>query len=101
MDLHRHIRLLWRSKKLIVAGAIVGILLGILASYKVSGSGLQPRKAPVYTAETKLLLTQKGFPWGRTWLPGTLTAADGSTVQAGQTGSKVNFADPARLSTLA
>jgi capsular polysaccharide biosynthesis protein len=106
MDLHRHIRLLWRSKLLIAAGAIVGILLGVLASYKISGSGLELRKTPIYTAQTKLMVTQNGFPWGRTTLPGTATSTvPNSGKEAGDSSassdSSVNFADPGRLSTLA
>jgi capsular polysaccharide biosynthesis protein len=106
MDLQRHIRLLWRSKLLIAAGAIVGILLGVLASYKISGSSLQPRKQPEYTAVSKLMVTQNGFPWGRTTLPGSTIApneASGDSTDAGdaKAESSVQFADPGRLANLA
>ena len=106
MDLHRHIRLLWRSKLVVLGGAVIGILLGILAGYKVSGSGLEVRKAPVYTSTTKLLVTQNGFPWGRTALPGEVTAGvsagDAAASQSAKSNdASVTFADPGRLATLA
>jgi capsular polysaccharide biosynthesis protein len=106
MDLHRHIRLLWRSKLLITAGAVVGILLGILASYKVSGTGLEVRNQPLYTSQTKLMVTQNGFPWGRTTLPGSAPSTIPSSEDESQgapksTDGTINFADPGRLATLA
>jgi hypothetical protein len=106
MDLQRHIRLLWRSKLLVAAGAVVGILLGVLASYKISGTTLEPRKQPTYTAMSKLMVTQNGFPWGRTTLPGSATAPTDTSSDAPEEDRKdsstsIQFADPGRLANLA
>jgi hypothetical protein len=106
MELNRHIQVLWRGKLILLMGALLGVVLASFANFKVPS--MEPRKAPVYTSATKLLLTQNGFPWGRTTLPGTgegtgATAATGPTDDATKpvNGSAPEFADPSRLANLA
>ena len=53
-------------------------------------------KQPTWQATTRLFVTQQGFPWGRTVLPG-----DPTPVPPTSTSSGLQFADPTRLAGLA
>jgi len=105
MDLHRHQQVIWRSRRLIAVGLLLGVALAVLATFRPAWDGgpkLSYRKAEVWTSTSKLLVTQNGFPWGRAVLPGA--SADGSAVApAGQdTSAKgVQFVDPSRYAYLA
>ncbi len=87
---------LWRSKRLLLGGVLLGAALAIL-SYGRPGlshgaPSLTPRAADEWQSEAQLLITQTGFPYGRAGYEhvGTLaslspvyaTFANGSTVQA-------------------
>jgi hypothetical protein len=109
MNLYRHLSVLWRGRVIIALGLIVAIAMAILAMFKVSidgGPKLTYRKAETWAHSTKLLITQPGFPWGRSVLPSTGDAqTPGSTEQVAPAvdakGRKVQFADPSRFAYLA
>ena len=69
MDLARHAGVLWRYRWVTAGGILLGIVLAVLASYQVTTSGLEPRGSSTYTSESQLLVTQVGFPEGRSVLP--------------------------------
>ena len=99
MDLQLYLRVLWRFKFLIAAGVIVAGALAFLSYAKPSIRGtsvaLQYRTSEYWEGDTTLLVTQGGFPWGRSTLP----------VQAANIGGQETavpaYADPSRLSSLA
>jgi hypothetical protein len=108
MNLARHAAVLWRFRSVAAGGLAVGILLALLASYKVGfdgGPSLSPRGSETWTATSSILVTQPGFPEGRVTLPEETVAgavtAEGQTVQDSEPKDQVTFADPARLSGLA
>ena len=100
MDLARHAAVLWRFRWITAAGVILGITLAVLASYKVTSSGLEPRGSSTYTSESQLLVTQAGFPEGRVVLP-TPPPVDGLTQEPEGNSDRLQFADPARFMALA
>jgi hypothetical protein len=84
-------------------GLVIGILLAVLASYQVPS--LEQRGTETWTATSRILVTQPGFPEGRVTLPtetidGAVTA-EGEEVEAPEPKDQVTFADPGRLSGLA
>jgi hypothetical protein len=100
MDLARHARVLWRYRWVTAGGILLGIVLAVLASYKVTTSGLELRGSSTYTSESQLLVTQAGFPEGRSVLP-TPPPTDGLTPQPAGNDKELQFADPSRFMTLA
>jgi hypothetical protein len=103
MNLARHAAVLWRFRLVAAGGLALGILLAVLASYQVPS--FTPRGSETWTATSRILVTQPGFPEGRVTLPeetieGAVTA-EGDQVEADKPKDQVTFADPARLSGLA
>lgn len=103
MNLARHAAVLWRFRSVTATGLIIGILLAVLASYKVSfdgGPSLTARGTSTWSSTSSVLVTQPGFPEGRVVLPATpqVTEADGTeTVDP----NRIEFADPGRFIALA
>ena len=63
MDVARHAAVLWRFRGITAAGLVLGILLAILASYRVSFDGgptLTARGTETWSATASLLVTQPG-----------------------------------------
>lgn len=87
---------IWRFKWISLGGFVLACLLAVFATARVSFSGgfpkLSYRTPEIYTTDTKILVTQAGFPWGRTVLPGSTAPA-----QRGAT----TYADPSRFVLLA
>jgi hypothetical protein len=79
MDLSLYGRVLWRFRWLIAVGLILATVLSVLSVAKVSTHGLKYRKPEVWQSSSNVLLTQKGFPWGRSSLP----AQEGSSQFGG------------------
>src|SRR4051794_18979849 len=100
MDLIRHFDVLKRGRSVIAIGLLVAIAVAVLATFRVSSAGLGFRKPETWQQSTKLLLTQPGFPWGRSVLPGTASAEEQSAA-VGDGKEKLQFADPSRLAYLA
>jgi hypothetical protein len=97
VDLNLYFRVLWRFRYLVIAGFVAAVALAVLAVARINPTGsprIAYRQQVVYQADTILLVTQTGFPWGRTVLP-----ADGTG--AAPTGTTVQYADPGRFSELA
>jgi hypothetical protein len=110
MNLLRHLSVLWRGRGILAIGACIAIAMATLAVFKVSfdgGPNLTYRKTETWADSTKLLITQPGFPWGRSVLgTSAQTGADGTELQESMAatdkkGREVQFADPARFSYLA
>jgi hypothetical protein len=89
MDLSLYGRVLWRFRWLVLLGLILAVFLAVLSVAKISSHGVSYRKPAIYQSSTTLLLTQNGFPWGRTMFPGTNSL-----------GVSSEFADPTRFSSL-
>jgi hypothetical protein len=100
MNLARHAAVLWRFRQVTAVGLLLGIALAVLASYKVSGSGLEARGASSYTSQSQLLVTQAGFPEGRVVLP-TGPPVGTSTEVPAVDPDRLEFADPNRFMSLA
>jgi hypothetical protein len=87
---------IWRFKWISLGGFLLACLLAVFATARVSFSGGLPslsyRTPEIYTTETKILVTQAGFPWGRTVLPGDTAPGHGSGA---------SYADPSRFVMLA
>lgn len=91
MNLERHLAVIWRHRGIAIAGVALGVVVAFLAAFSVSGKGIERRGGETWSSESSVLVTQRGFPWGRVTLPG---AAD-------VRGAKQQFGDPNRFSTLA
>jgi hypothetical protein len=100
MNLARHAAVLWRFRRITAAGLLLGIFLAIYASYQISPSGLKPRGTSTYTSQSQLLVTQPGFPEGRSVLP-TSPALTGATEEPEVDPDRLEFADPNRFLALA
>jgi hypothetical protein len=96
MDLPLYARVLWRFRVLVFIGLVLAAALSFFSYAKVSFAHGSPkvgyRTKVVYQSTVTLLVTQNGFPWGRTQLPFKVDAKGVATS---------NFADPGRLSSLA
>jgi hypothetical protein len=72
MSLARHAHVLWRFRAITAAGLLLGVVLAVLASYRLTlngGVSLQARGTSSYSSASQLLVTQPGFPEGRVVLP--------------------------------
>jgi hypothetical protein len=97
MDINLYLRVLWRFRFLVLFGTIAAVLLAFLAVVRVNPTGspkFSYRQHDLYEADTTLLVTQVGFPWGRTVLP-----PDPTNVPAAKDG--IQYADPSRFASLA
>jgi hypothetical protein len=96
MDLPLYGRVLWRFRFLVGAGILAAIALSFISYAKIQFKNGRPvvsyRHPVVYQSAETLVITQTGFPWGRTQLPFTVNPQ-------GVTSS--NYADPGRLASLA
>jgi hypothetical protein len=108
MNLYRHITVLWRGRAILGIGLLVAIAMAILAMCKVSFDGgpkLTYRGTETWASSTKLLITQPGFPWGRSVLPSSASDGTDAAQQVAPAldakGRKVQFGDPSRFSYLA
>jgi hypothetical protein len=96
MDLERYVRVAWRFKYLVLGGFLLACVMAVLAVARPSfdhGFALTYRDPPTYKSSATLLITQQGFPWGRSvsaYLPGD--------QKTGQPSVPAN--DPVRLATL-
>jgi hypothetical protein len=106
MNLRRHFEVLWRFRLILIVAAVLGIALAILAVFRPTSSGLKWRADEVWTSQSTILVTQKGFPWGRVILPGPQATAgttlpDGTPIQeTDESKNKEEFADPGRFANL-
>lgn len=100
MDLPALGRMISRFRRLLIGGAILAILLATATVFKVTvvdGSPkLDYRQKEMWVSYGRLLVTQTGFPQGRSDLGGADEAA-GQPVDP----NKQQFADPGRFITMA
>lgn len=93
MDLSLYSRVFWRFRLLVVAGLMLASALAVVSYFRVSLDGFKPkltyRQTETWQGRTRLLVTQQGFPLGRSVFPPTTPEG---TPQ---------FASPARFSELA
>lgn len=107
MDITQHLAVISRWRKVILASLFLGVILAALFTIKVppKDGKLDWRRPEKWQSTSRILVTQNGFPWGRTTLPGGATA----DLNAPLTGTKKaevdpatpDYADPSRLSLLA
>jgi hypothetical protein len=97
MDVKLYARVAWRFKWLLLLTFVIAIPASVLATKKVSFADghlkLTPRGAQVWQSSSVILVTQQGFPWGRSVFP-ILPAPDGKAITP-------TYADPTRFSGLA
>jgi hypothetical protein len=104
MNLARHLAVLWRYRRVVALGVLLGIALAILAAYQVPS--MERRGVELWSSQSDIFVTQPGFPWGRVTLPPTaeLPAAGEAlpeTPAEGSNGESLEFADPNRFTNLA
>ena len=102
MNLARHAAVLWRFRAVTAAGLLLAVVLAIAASYRVSldgGPSLVGRGTYTYSSQSRLLVTQPGFPDGRVVLP-TAPVADSKPVEPDVDPNRLEFGDPARFTYL-
>jgi hypothetical protein len=66
MDLANYGRVFWRFRFLMLGGLVLAIVLAAFSMAKITSHGLAYRKPEIFASQSTLLLTQQGFPWGRT-----------------------------------
>ena len=94
MDLQLFFRVVWRFRVIVATGLVLAFALSFLAVFKIGSHGLAYRKATLWSTKTELLITERGFPWGRATAAGTVPGE-----QALRLG--IQFADPNRFTSLA
>lgn len=95
MDLQQFARVIWRFKFLVLAGIVVAFGLAALTTVRVDfnhGVSVKYRKPQYFKADSILLVTQQGFPWGQ---------AVQAYVAGKGTAPPVPFGDQTRLTNLA
>ena len=105
MNLARHATVLWRYRVITASGIFLGVVLALLATYRITWDGslrATPRSLPTYTSLSSVLITQDGFPEGRVVLPTAEVPSqnpDGTPVERPK--DQLQFADPGRFPALA
>lgn len=97
MDLVLYARVLWRFKWITLLGFVSAVALAFLSYASVSSKGIHYRQAETWEAQTTLLISQRGFSFGRTVLPSTIPPASGDKAET----VVPKFGDEGRLSGLA
>ena len=75
MDIPLYGRVIWRFRWLVALGLILAVALSVLSMAKVSSHGLSYRKHEIWQSSSTVLITQHGFPWGRSVLPASQPGA--------------------------
>lgn len=99
MDLALFARVLWRSRFLVLLGLVLACAAAVFATARVDLAHGTPqlvyRKPQLYQSNVQLLVTQKGFPEGRSVFNTTPTMLPSGRVD------QPAFADPSRFTGLA
>jgi hypothetical protein len=101
MDLQLYARVLWRFRILVGAGVVLACALATLSFATVEFDGgpkLKPRQSEVWGSEATLLVTERGFPLGR-----SVTQVYNFTTdpETGREIAEPRFASEGRFSELA
>lgn len=114
MDLALYLRVLWRFRLLVLIGLCLAFALMFLSMVRVSFGGASPtftyREAEQWASDTTLLVTERGFPLGRSILDDVVPAktADGKLATTGSVEGVLpglsyvpRYGDPGRFANLA
>lgn len=96
MDLQLVARVVWRFRLLVAMGLLLAVTLAALSVLRVGPDGVAYRESELYASSSRLLVTQRGFPWGRAVPEQTGATAEEQARQLG-----VQFANPDRFISLA
>jgi hypothetical protein len=103
VNLRLYMRVLRRFWLIVALGLVLAFALAFASLAKVSfahGSlSASYRQQEVWQSTTRLLVTQKGFPWGRLVVPTTTSQSAATTGEPSS--PSLQFADPTRLEGLA
>jgi hypothetical protein len=101
VDFAVYLRVLWRFRLLVLAGACAAFGLALLSIVRVEFDGatpkLQYRDHEVWASSATLFVTQEGFPWGRAILDETVKVEG----QSGEEAYIPRYGDGGRYSGLA
>lgn len=98
MDLRVYVRVIRRFWPLVSAGAAIAVLLAFFSFFRVGVNGglhVSVRQHKSWKSAETLLLTQHGFPWGRTVYPYAVNKKTGQLLPS------TSLADPSRFTDLA
>jgi hypothetical protein len=98
MDFQLYARVLWRFRVLVVTGVLLGLALATLSVVKLGPDGITYRQSELWSATTRVGVTQKGFPWGRLFAQ---DPSDEETSLEKPPQADIPVADPNRLNNLA
>lgn len=101
MKFRHYLEILRRRRGLVLGGLVLAGVLGTLVSFSVTSSGLDWRSEATFASESQTFVTQAGFPWGRTTLPGSDPTEIDPLQQAAPDGERRKFAPPSRFTELA
>ena len=110
MDLELYFRVLWRFRIIVLTGLSLALGLMLLSTMRVSFEGLSPkftyRESEQWASDVTLLVTQPGFPLGRSILDDVVPVDPGDGAsQSSEEGAASDFVprygDPSRFSNLA
>jgi hypothetical protein len=102
VDIRHHLAILRRWRGLVIGGVALAVVLAILVSFSVGPGGFEWRSEATFRSESRTFVTQAGFPWGRTTLPGAdPTAIDPTQLTAPEGEQRRTFAPPSRFTELA
>lgn len=70
MDVRLFASVLWRFRLLMAVGLVIATLLATLSMARITFPlALEYRQSEVWTSQSRLFLTEPGFPWGRSIFP--------------------------------
>jgi cytoskeleton protein RodZ len=98
LDLRTFFRVIRRFWPLVAVGAVLAVALSFISFFRVDITGkphVTYRQHETWKGTEVLLLTQRGFPWGRTIYPYRISKKTGLQIPAAP------FADPGRFTSLA
>jgi hypothetical protein len=91
MDFALYVRVLWRFRLLVLLGLLLAVTLAVLSLVSIGTNGVNYRQSELFASNTRLLVTQTGFPEGRLY----------GQVQTDVTQSGPSVVDPGRFNNLA
>jgi capsular polysaccharide biosynthesis protein len=109
MDLQLYLRVLWRFRVLVTTGLMLAFALAFFSYVQVGFRDgfirFSPRDPEIWQSSGTLLLTQKGFPWGRSITRDVVPVNPGSEASGYQPRTQDDFvqrfADQSHFSNLA
>jgi DNA-binding CsgD family transcriptional regulator len=97
VDLELYLRVLWRFRKLLLAGFLLATILALLSFVKVDWNGLSYRENEQWVSRTVVFITEPDFPEGRAVFGQMPTTPAEQDPSAGIP----EFASPSRFTELA